>query len=600
MSAFIRYPLFGCVILALSACGGSGSSRLLVSEPAAPPMDGNGADPQEVYSSVDYLISSKGLSAAIAKFTDHQVYQDAEGNKYLLTNDNVTNKALTDKTGLPSGVDLDDAPSFADLFAVYKDADGNEYLLTPDNVTDMNLTDVELPEGVETAPAFADLTRVREGGARALGSTPAQLNGLRNGIVGASTRYLSTGAVLAQTGEDGSVASEAIGATCSDATATGPAKCVFGKDNLREDTTFHLGPAGSTDDEDENVVSFRSFTADRQPVMFYRETFLSQVRTTPSVEADRREVYEDEDGREYLLTGDNVTNKALTAKTGLPSGVDLDDAPSFADLFAVYEDDDDNRYLLTPDAVMNMDLTSVELPMGVTTAPDFASLSKVRESLEDDNEEYVGYDGMLRHSMFFVGVYRFFDDEETETPAHVRYANASLGRIYDENAIEDGIQPPSVELTGEGVMVGVESRKTSLEHYLVQGDVKIDYKPSVEADDTVTPNVMVAAANIGVKITNIKRLNDDGEAWYAGTLYSGALTWEGLTVTDSKFSDPGQMNNLVAGSRGALQGSLYGTKAEPEVGGVFHHEGTLHQIIGSFGSKLAEPPDDDDDSMDPM
>ena len=40
-----------------------------------------------------------------------------------------------------------------------------------------------------------------------------------------------------------------------------------------------------------------------------------------------------------------------------------------------------------------------------------------------------------------------------------------------------GLQSPSVALTGEGVMVGMESDKNSLEHYLVQGDVNINYDP---------------------------------------------------------------------------------------------------------------------------
>ena len=40
-------------------------------------------------------------------------------------------------------------------------------------------------------------------------------------------------------------------------------------DSLRQaETTFTLGPVSSTD---ENRVSFRDFTADREPVMLYRQ-----------------------------------------------------------------------------------------------------------------------------------------------------------------------------------------------------------------------------------------------------------------------------------------------------------------------------------------
>ena len=40
-----------------------------------------------------------------------------------------------------------------------------------------------------------------------------------------------------------------------------------------------------------------------------------------------------------------------------------------------------------------------------------------------------------------------------------------------------GIQNPSVTLTGEGVMVGMERQKRTLESHLVQGDVNINYSP---------------------------------------------------------------------------------------------------------------------------
>ncbi len=527
MPAFIRYPFFGCVILALSACGGSGSSRLL--EPTDTSMEGD--DPvstvQEAYLSVEYLITD--IPAAIAKFASD------------------------------TPMDTSDEEEM--------DEDGE----------DQTTTDT---------------------GATALTSTPAALNTLRNSIISRSSRYLSTGVVLART-DNGSVVTERPVATCHDAGATDPARCNFAMDSLREATTFHLG-SGSP--EDENRVSFRNFVADRQPVMVYRETLMSQVRTVPSQDADRREVYEDADGLEYLLTSDNVTNMELSDETGLPAGVVLDDAPSFADLFAVYEDADGNEYLLTSDNVTNMELsdeTGLPADIALDTAPDFSSLSKVRESQEGGREEYVGYDGMLRYSMFFVGVHRFFDEDDELQ--HARFEHASLGRIYDDDATVSGAQSPSVALTGEGVMVGMEREVSSLESHLVQGDVNIMYDPLFGADDMADP-IVLGTPMIDISITNIQRLADDEEAWYAGPLYSTALTWTGahaLVVTDSKFSG-GELNPIAA-VPGRLEGSFYGTEDDPEVGGVFHHQGSLHEIIGAFGSKLDTVPDDDDsDMMSPM
>ena len=592
MPTFIRYPLFGCIIFALSACGSSGSSRLL--EPAAAPATERESERevQKEYSSVKYLIPN--IQDAISKFggTLLQVYKDADGKRYLLTDANVTSMNLED-VDLPTGVET--APAFADLLAVYEDENGNEYLLTPANVADMDLMGVDLPTGVDTAPDFADLTKVRDGdgtGATRLSKTPTQLDKSRDNIVLISTRYLSTGAVLAQTVDENVVderpASDMADSTpvanCEDASATGPAKCTFGPDSLREDgIIFHLGRTGSSD---KNRVGFRSFKADREPVMSYREAEMSQVRQLETGESVLPQVYKDEAGNKYLLTSANVTGKNLD-DVELPEGVT--ERPEFADLFAVYEDEDDNEYLLTPANVAGMNLDDVELPDDVETAPAFADLTIVREG-ESDGYEYVGYDGMLQYSMFFVGVYRFFDDDDELE--HLRFENASLGRIYDEDSIESGIQSPSVALTGEGVMVGVERKKSDLEHHLVQGDVNIEYSPEVEADTTVTPNVDAAEAMVDISIDNIKRLADDGEAWYAGNAYTAVLTWDNLLVTGSKFSH--EQPSTVTAEPGTLSGSFYGTEANPEVGGVFHHESPSHEIIGSFGSKLAEPEDDDD------
>ena len=588
MPAFIRYPFFGCVILALSACGSSGSSRLL--EPEAPTMpDETPTQPSASYPGVDYLIED--IQDAIGKFGGNllQVYKDADDNKYLLTDTNVTSMNV-EGVDLPTGVET--IPDFANLFAVYQDEDGNEYLLTPANVADMDLTGVDLPTGVDTAPDFADLTKVRDGdgtGATRLSSTPNRLNNLRNLIVGNSNRYLSTGAVLARTDDNGDVMTERPDATCADGEVTGHAKCDFAMDSLREvTTTFTLGPVSSMD---ENRESFRDFTADREPVMLYREVLMSQVRTTLG-EVALLDVYEDSDGNRYLLTSDNVTNMNLT-DVELPMGVTM--APAFSDLLAVYEDGDGNEYLLTPDNVDNMNLMDVELPMGVTTAPDFSDLSKVTESQEDDGgkQEYVGYDGILRHSMFFVGVHRFFDDEGMLK--HTRFANASLGSIYDDDSNMSGIQNPSVALTGEGVMVGMERQKSTLESHLVQGDVNINYSPFDEGADPADMADDVLAM-IDISIDNIQRLANDDDAWYAGSTYAVALTWTDQKVMDSKFSY--DQTSTVTATPGTLRGSFYGTKADPEVGGVFHHESPLYEIIGSFGSKLNPMPEDDDDMMD--
>ena len=402
MSALIRYLFFGCVALALSACGSSGSSTLL--DPTTSMEEESGSADQKSYPDVEYLITD--IPAAIAKFA----------------------------------------------------------------------TEDTSDEGSEATPVT---------GAVVPAGTAAQLATHRNNIVLISSRYLSTGTVLAQT-KGGSVESAHSGATCTDGTGTGPAKCVFAMDDLRSEmTTYHLG-LGSATDENEARVSFRDFVADREPVMDYRETFMSQVRTEPS---------------------------------------------------------------------------------------------------EDGDEEYVGYDGMLTYSMFFVGVHRFFDTEGGLQ--HARFEHASLGRIYDEDSVETGIQTPTVALTGEGVMVGMEKQKSGLESHLVQGDVNIMYDPLVAADPNANPPIEEAAAMIDVTITNIQRLADAGTAWYADSPRQAQLAWKDVTVTDSKFEDS---SDGAGPTTRKLQGSIYGTNDDPEVGGVFYHEDILYEIIGSFGSKLSAPP----------
>ena len=481
MPAFIRYPFFGCVILALSACGSSGSSRLL--EPTAPPTDSTPTLPSASYPGVDYLIMD--VSAAREKY-------------------------------------------------------GTETTNDDDTTT--------------TTPA----------------PLPSRLTSARDLIVARTNRYLSTGGVLMQT-DQGSVTREAITATCADETATDAAQCVFSPDNLRmEMTTFSFGlknPDGV------------SFASDREPVMSYRGVDLSQVRATEA----SKFVYQDGSGNEYLLTSTNVIGMNVD-DVALPSGVTT--LPDFADLRAVYEDTDGNEYLLTPDNVAGMNLDDVTPPDGVTTLPEFTSLSRVTRA---SDSEYVGYDGILQHSMFFVGIDRFLDEDGDVM--HLRFGHASLGWIYDDDTSMPGVQMPTVSLTGEGVMVGVESRKNSLEHYLVQGDVNIMYDPSVTEDNTANPPVVGMPAMIDISIDNIQRLNDDGNSWYANPP-SEVLNWN-VPVMDSEFlyNDITQPTALGPGD---LRGSLYGTEDNPEVGGVFHHEGMHHEIVGSFGSRLNEPDPEDD------
>lgn len=473
MPVFIRYPFFGCVILALSACGSSGNSRLLEPETTSPGEGETPTQSSESYPGVEYLIAD--LDEARAKF------------------------GATTQTPAP------------------------------------------LPS--------------------------RELNGARDNVVLYTNRYLSTGGTLIRTNEQDNVVTEAItipDGGCSDETATDAAQCKFPMDALREATTFSFGV--------KNLDSL-TFAADREPVMNYRDIDLSQVRTADASKA----VYEDSDGNEYLLTTANVQGMNLEG-VDLPSGVSV--APAFADLLAVYKDGAGNEYLLTPGNVASMNLEGVALPDGVIALPDFASLSVVMKGSDSD---YVGYDGLLQYSMFFVGVDRFYDEDGTLM--HLRLGHASMGRIYDEDT-DEGVQMPTVSLTGEGAMVGVESRKGSLEHHLVQGDVNIRYDPSV-AEDTAN-NVAAMDAMIDITITDIMRLEGDEPAWYAGPLYAGALTWEDVVVMDSKFSAPGTATATTPGN-GKLLGSLYGTKDTPEVGGVFHHGdyvGGLYEIVGSFGSKL--------------
>lgn len=217
-----------------------------------------------------------------------------------------------------------------------------------------------------------------------------------------------------------------------------------------------------------------------------------------------------------------------------------------------------------------MDYRGVRMSQVRTTGTDTKTASP------DDEEnpyEYVGYDGMLQYSMFFVGVYRFFDDgmDDDRQLEHLRFENASLGRIYDADTNTTAIDNPTVDLTGTGVMSGVEAENSTLNSHLVQGDVDITYT----ANDS----------EIDIAITNIKRLVGSGTAWYADATRMANLAWNDVGVSDSKFTAPG-----------GLSGSFYGTpdtNADEdvdngiyEVGGVFYHTDGDYSIFGAFGAPL--------------
>ena len=204
-----------------------------------------------------------------------------------------------------------------------------------------------------------------------------------------------------------------------------------------------------------------------------------------------------------------------------------------------------------------MDYRGVSMSQVRTTGTD----TKTGADPETRDYEYVGYDGILQYSMFFVGVYRFFDDGSTPALEHQRLENASLGLIYDADTDTTAIDNPTVNLTGTGVMAGVETENNTLNSHLVQGDVTINF--------TTSDN------HIDVAISNIKRLVGSGTSWYAGT--PTELDWDDVDVENSEFSDSG------------LSGSFYGTGSNYEVGGTFYHQGGQYSIVGAFGSTVSAP-----------
>ena len=230
----------------------------------------------------------------------------------------------------------------------------------------------------------------------------------------------------------------------------------------------------------------------------------------------------------------------------------------------------------TADRQPVMDYRGVRMSQVRVTGTDTKENMDPAEDPVKNNYEYVGYDGMLQYSMFFVGVYKFFDggtDDDDPELQHLRFENASLGRIYDQDGDTPGVQKPNIDLTGVGVMVGMESDVDTLNSHLVQGDVDISYTES--------------SSSIDIAITNIKRLVGSGTAWYADPTRIANLDWNGVTVDD---------DSTFESSQAELSGSFYGRPDTDdaddvdngiyEVGGVFYHADGGYSIFGAFGSTL--------------
>ncbi|MCY3750866.1 MAG: hypothetical protein OXG54_05645 [Gammaproteobacteria bacterium] len=211
-----------------------------------------------------------------------------------------------------------------------------------------------------------------------------------------------------------------------------------------------------------------------------------------------------------------------------------------------------------PDRQPVMDYRGVSMSQVRITGTDTKTATPEDEK---NSYEYLGYDGILQYSMFFVGVYKFFDDGmgDDRELEHLRLENASLGLIYDADTGTTAIDNPTVDLTGNGVMAGVETEDGTLNSHLVQGDVGITYTAS--------------SNQIDISITNVQRLGS-GTAWYTGT------TWSSVSVINSGFND------------GTMHGSFYGTGDNYEVGGVFYDTFTCQSsncsIVGAFGSTMSE------------
>ena len=336
-----------------------------------------------------------------------------------------------------------------------------------------------------------------------------------------------------------------------------------------------LSPTATTS----QYASVEYLLADSAAITAAREKFVSDPpaetdATAPAVNAitlsSRRNSRVSTADR-YLSTGALVTETSTTTHHPVSScsdGVDqtkancVFPADAFRDgvtfhLGRTHARDNNVGFVgFNPDRQPVMDYRGVSMSQVRITGTD----TKTGADPEMRDYEYVGYDGILQYSMFFVGVYKFFDDGtgDDRELEHLRLQNASLGLIYDADTDTTAIDNPTVDLTGTGVMAGVETENGTLNSHLVQGDVGITYTAS--------------SNQIDISITNVQRLGS-GTAWYAGA------TWN-TSVTNSAFDS------------GTVRGSFYGTGDNYEAGGVFYETFTCNSstcsIVGAFGSTMSE------------
>ena len=179
------------------------------------------------------------------------------------------------------------------------------------------------------------------------------------------------------------------------------------------------------------------------------------------------------------------------------------------------------------------------------------------------NYQYIGYGGLLDHSLFYVNAEFFPNDDQ-------RLLNAAIGQIFDNDPTTESIEAPSTSLSGTGVMVGIESRVNVRDRHFVQGDAAIAYDG--------------AADTIDVTMSEIRRLSGTEAAWYNATANRAQLSWTNVPVTNSMFT-ASENNKEMSGSLFGETGSTT-TTTSYEAAGVFHHIGDDHYIQGAFGAEL--------------
>ena len=347
--------------------------------------------------------------------------------------------------------------------------------------------------------------------------------------------------------------------------------------------TLLRAPELSTTATTSQYASVEYLLADSAAITAAREKFISDPpedtdATAPTANAitlsSRRNSRVSTADR-YLSTGALVTETSTTTHHAVSSCTDGADQTKASCVFPADAFRDEVTFHLGRTHARNNNVGFIGFNPDRQPVMDYrgVSMSQVRitgtdtkTATPDDEEhsyEYVGYDGILQYSMFFVGVYKFFDDGvgDDRELEHLRLQNASLGLIYDADTDTTAIDNPTVDLTGNGVMAGVETQNGTLNSHLVQGDVGITYTAS--------------SNQIDISITNVQRLGS-GTAWYADATRQSQLSWNNRPVSESKFTDSG------------LSGSFYGTGDNYEVGGVFYNDDGTYSIVGAFGSTMSE------------